>query len=825
MRTSPTLGCVPCGSTSPSLRKEIGPIVQIDTRPGGYCLDVSRAAVDALICEDQALQARTEVDDERAAAMCAAALGLWRGAPFGDAAACSTLDDEASRLEELRVGVIEHWQVRRLAAGAGNELIADLSQLVKEYPLREGLWSSLIVAQYRAGQQAEALRTYERLRTNLAESLGLDPSPELQNLQLRVLQQDPDLLSLRAPDVGAEDTSSLPTGTVTFLLSDVEGSTRRWQQAPDAMAVAVPRHYELLDEAIVAHGGVRPVEQGEGDSVVGAFSQASDAVAAAVAAQRAFALERWPEGAELRVRIALHTGEAQLRDRGNYVGHTLNRAARIRDSGYGGQMLVSAATAALVADRLPADATLVDLGQHRLQDLARPEHIWQVVHPDLPSTFPSLRTLDVFRHNLPVQLTPLIGRTSEIADVRGLLGGDRLVTLTGSAGVGKTRLALAVAADTVESHPGGVWWVELAPLSDPEAVGRAALAAIGVRETPGASSIHQLAAELGDQPSLLVLDNCEHLIVGCAALVAGLLAANPSISVLATSREPLGVPGEITFRVPSLPCPSPEQTIDVPDLADYDAVALFVERARRARPTFAIDEANAAAITQICHRLDGIPLAIELAAARCRQLSAQRIAAELNDRFRLLTGGARTVMARQQTLAASIDWSHERLDDVEQITFRRLGVFPGPFPLEAAEAVVAARGDIEPGDVFDLVSRLVDKSLVVADEGLGGEPRYRMLETLRAYALNRAHAAGELNTLRDAHAAWWAQWLEPRGAMPTDEVLEEVDEFHDNLIAALDWSAGQAPLGLRLLRGLARSWESLGRAGDAMAGGGHSAHR
>ena len=342
---------------------------------------------------------------------------LWRGAPFGDAAECSTLDDEAARLEELRVAVIEHAHVRRLAAGAGSELIADLSQLVKEYPLREGLWSSLIVAQYRAGQQAEALRTYERLRANLAESLGLDPSPELQNLQLRILQQDPDLLAVRAPDAAAEDTVSLPTGTVTFLLSDVEGSTRRWEQAPDAMAVAVARHYELLDEAIVAHGGVRPVEQGEGDSVVGAFSRASDAVAAAVAAQQAFAAERWPEGAELRVRIAVHTGEAQLRDRGTYVGPTLNRAARIRDSGHGGQVLVSAATAALVADRLPADATLLDLGLHRLKDLERPEHIWQVVHPDLPSTFPPLRSLDVFRHNLPVQLTPLIGRTSEIADV------------------------------------------------------------------------------------------------------------------------------------------------------------------------------------------------------------------------------------------------------------------------------------------------------------------------------------------------------------------------------------------------------------------------
>ena len=496
------------------------------------------------------------------------------------------------------------------------------------------------------------------------------------------------------------------------------------------MAVAVPRHYELLDEAIVGHRGVRPVEQGEGDSVVGAFSRGSDAVAAAVAAQQAFLAEPWPAGAELRVRIAVHTGEGEFRDSGNYVGHALNRTARIRAIAHGGQVLVSASTAALVADRLPADTTLVDLGPHRLKDLERPEHIWQVIHKDLPSAFPALRSLDGFRHNLPVQLTPLIGRTTEIADVRGLLDADRLVTLTGSAGVGKTRLALAVAAETVDSHPGGVWSVELAPLSDPDAVGGAVLAAIGAREVPATTAIHQLAVELGDQSSLLVLDNCEHLIASCAAVVAGLLAANTSASILATSREPLGVPGEITFRVPSLPCPSPEHSPDIPTLSHYDAVALFVERARRARPSFAISEANAAAITEICHRLDGIPLAIELAAARCRQMSVQRVAAELDDRFRLLTGGARTLMARQQTLAASVDWSHERLDEAEQITFRRLGVFAGSFPLEAAEAVVAVGEDVERADVFDLVSGLVDKSLVAIDEHPRGELRYRLLETL-----------------------------------------------------------------------------------------------
>ena len=427
-----------------------------------------------------------------------------------------------------------------------------------------------------------------------------------------------------------------------------------------------------------------------------------------------------------------------MRSEGSYLGHALNRCARIRATAHGGQVLVSAATAALVTERLPAGATLVDLGMHRLKDLGSPEHIWQLAHPDVRPDFPPLRSLEVFRHNLPVQLTPLIGRTGEIADLCALLTGDRLVTLTGSAGVGKTRLALAVAAETLERYPGGVWWVELAPLAEHDAVGRAALAALGAREAPGVSASHQLAVELGEQPALLVLDNCEHLIEGCAALVADLLAANPSASVLTTSREPLGVPGEITWRVPSMRCPGIEHGLDVPTLSQYDAVVLFVERARRARPSFAVTDANAPAVAQICHRLDGIPLAIELAAARCRQMSAERIASELDDRFRLLTGGARTVMARQQTLTASVDWSHERLDDTERITFRRLGVFAGPFPLEAAEAVVASVGDVEPVEVFELMSRLVDKSLVVVVEGPRGEPRYRLLETLRIFALDRA---------------------------------------------------------------------------------------
>ena len=609
---------------------------------------------------------------------------------------------------------------------------------------------------------------------------------------------------------------TLPTGTVTFLLTDVEGSTQRWEVAPTAMAAAIARHYELLAQAIERHGGVRPVEQGEGDSVVAAFSRASDAVAAALAAQQALVVEPWPEGAELRVRMAVHTGEVQLRGDDNYVGQTLNRCARLRGIGHGGQVLVSAAAAGVLADRLPDGVTLQDLGVHRLRDLGRPEHVWQLVHPDLPGTFGPLRSLDAYRHNLPVQLTPLVGRVGEVAELRALLSEERLVTLVGSAGVGKTRLALAVSADLLERYRGGVWWVELAALSDQDAVGRAALAALGAQQHAGSPLAAQLAVELGEDPSLVVLDNCEHLIAPCAGFVADLLSAGIVVSVLATSREPLGVPGEVVWRVPSLRCPGPEHTVTVPALSQYDAVKLFVDRAHRARPSFTVDDQNAPAVAQICHRLDGIPLAIELAAARCRQTSAERIAAELDDRFRYLTGGARTVMARQQTLAASVDWSYERLEEPERIAFRRLGVFAGPFPLEAAEMVVASPGDLDRDEVFDLTTRLVDKSLVLAEEDAGAQPRYRLLETLRAYAAAQAHAAGELAGLRDAHATWWTDWLEPRWSMPSDETLAAADQFHGDLIAALEWSIGDPLRGLTLLARLGRAWTETGRGGDSM---------
>ena len=610
----------------------------------------------------------------------------------------------------------------------------------------------------------------------------------------------------------------LPTGVVTFLLVDVAptpaGGDPPSATAPESSA----RLGALLDVAIASHGGVRPLEPSPDGRARAAFGRPSDAVAAALAAQASIKSQHRTDGSDLELRMALHTGEAPILDDGNvdFVGPTMSRVDRLHAVARGGQVLLSGATAALVLDQLPASVTLTDLGNHRLSDLGRAEHVWQVSRIGAPVLFSALRSVDAHQQNLPVPLTPLFGRGTERRALRELLRRERLVTLTGSAGIGKTRLAIAVADDAL-SRTGVVWFVDLSAVSDPESIGRVALATIGVQERPGSSAARQLATELGERRSLVVLDNCEHVVASCATFVAELLAASTTTAVLATSREPLGVPGEITWRVPSLPSPPPERHLGAEALADYDAVALFADRAERVRPSFAITEENARAVAQICHRLDGIPLAIELAAARCRQLSAERISSELDERFRVLTGGSRTLPARQRTLAASLDWSHERLDADERLVFRRLGVFVGRFPLTAAQRITAAPGDIDAAAVYELITALVDKSLVTLDDDNDGQPCYRLLETLRAYALDRLRSAGELETLRDAHAAWWSDWLELRAVDPADEDFAQVDRFYDDVRAAMDWAANDPRLGLRLLYSFAKVCQDLGRAGDAVA--------
>jgi predicted ATPase/class 3 adenylate cyclase/DNA-binding CsgD family transcriptional regulator len=544
-------------------------------------------------------------------------------------------------------------------------------------------------------------------------------------------------------------TFALPAGTVTFLLSDIEGSTRLWQDEPEAMARAVPEHYAVLQEAVARHGGVRPVEQGEGDSIVAAFSRGSDAAAAALEIQRRMRTHEWPDGPVLRVRVALHTAEAQLRDEGNYFGLALSRCARLRELAHGGQVLVSRATHDLVVDRLPTGARLADRGVRRLRDLGRPEHVHELLDEDDPQEFPALRSLDELPNNLPDQLTSFVGRVGELREVQTALDGTRLLTLTGAGGCGKTRLALQTAADTVDRHLDGSWWVELAPLVSSEQIGPALAAALDVRPLPGQTALDAAVSHLAGRCALVVLDNCEHLLEASAAVAEAVLRAGPAVVVLATSRAPLGVAGETNWRVPSLSLPAERAHEPVEALAQSDAVRLFIERALKVRPNFAITNDNAPSVAGICHALDGIPLAIELAAARVRLMAVEEIAAALTDRFRLLTGGTRGALPRQQTLRASVDWSYELLGEDERTLLRRLAVFIGGWTLDLAEEVTAGEG-LERYAVLDVLSSLVDKSLVLVEDR-ERSTRYRLLETVRQYALDHLAASPEAPAVRDRH--------------------------------------------------------------------------
>ncbi|HEY3238559.1 MAG TPA: LuxR family transcriptional regulator, partial [Acidimicrobiia bacterium] len=605
---------------------------------------------------------------------------------------------------------------------------------------------------------------------------------------------------------------------MTFLLTDVEASTKAWQSDSSVAAPAIARQEEILAAAIDAHGGFRPMEQGEGDSVVAAFTRASDAVAAAVDAQLALAQEPWPAEWRVRVRMALHSGEAEARD-GRYAGSTIIRTARLRAVAHGGQTVVSRATAELVSDTLPERVALVDLGSHRLRDLTRAEQVFQVTHPELPGAFPPLRSLDRVANNLPAQLTSFVGREAELAQVERLLAQVRLLTLTGAGGGGKTRLAAHAAALVAESYPAGVWWVELAPLGPGSAVSTAVLSALGLREHPSRTAVGQLTDQLGEGRALVVFDNCEHVLDAVVALVEPLLLSTRELSVLATSREPLGVAGETTWRVPPLAVPTTACPSTPESLSAYDAVALFVERARQTRPNFVVTNGNAPAVAEICARLDGIPLAIELAAARVRVLSVEGIREGLDDRFRLLTGGSKRDVARHQTLAASVEWSHDLLGEAERILLRRLSVFAGGFTLDAAEAVCAGDG-IEPLQVLDLLTGLVDKSLVVAVEDRAGA-RYRQLETIRQFAAARLAASGEAEVLGDGHLAVQLRLAEAaeRGFLSDDDLVIRLEAEHDNLRTALDWALSRHHFddAIRILVGLSHLWFSRGLLREALA--------
>ena len=606
---------------------------------------------------------------------------------------------------------------------------------------------------------------------------------------ISVMNAMSDFTDHRTFEPGPTLTGVLPRGVVAFLLTDVEGSTQLWCAESTEMATAIARHYEILADAIEAFGGVRPEEQGEGDSVVGAFARPSDALAAAIAAQRALFAEPWPTSKPLRIRIALHVGEARLRNDANYVGETIIRCARIRSCGHGGQILTSQPFAEVVEGLMPVDTGFVSLGAHPLKDIERPETLFQLTHPELPCDFPAVRSTLSLRHNLPRSTTEFVGRIGQHAEVVALLRRHRLVTLVGTGGVGKTRLALELGRAVLDQYPGGVWFVDLAPVTQSESVGGVVLHAMGGREMAGRTVVEQLAKHVGDEPTLVLLDNCEHVLDASARWASESLAATSALSIVATSREALSVSGEATWRVPSLALP--------------DAIELFTESARRVRSNLALDTTEQAAVEHICVRLDGVPLAIELAAARCRSLAPSRIAVSLDDRFRLLTGGARTALARQQTLLASVDWSYQLLELNEQLAFRRLSVFTGPFDLDAAEAVLSSSGDVDRYDVLDIIDRLVEKSLVVTDDGR----RYRLLETLRQFAGDLLLRSPEAAAIRDAHCRYYREWVTPFANYPRAEEIGELSERYPNLITALLWAVETSPSESPLLvRGCAWIW-------------------
>jgi predicted ATPase/class 3 adenylate cyclase len=606
---------------------------------------------------------------------------------------------------------------------------------------------------------------------------------------------------------------SLPTGTVTFLFTDIEGSTTLWETHAALMRPALQRHDSLLRDIIEANQGY--IFKTLGDGCCAAFAQPSAALSAALEIQQALLRETWETPAPLRIRVALHTGEA-AEQQGDYFGPPLNRIARLIGIAHGGQTILSRAVHDLVLSSLPAEVKLEPHGSHRLKDLQHPEEVFELCHPSLPTDFPPLRSLGVFDHNLPQQLTSFVGRDQEMAEVKKLLAANRLVTLLGTGGAGKTRLALQVAVEVLQEFKDGVWLVELASLTEPDRIAQAIALALRLKEEQGRAMIETLTDYLRDRSLLLVLDNAEHLVSAVAGITDNLLRSCRNLRILATSREVLGIGGEVAWRVPSLSLPDMRflrtaATQIVPEMLKYESVRLFVERASIINSAFEFTPRNAFAVAQVCKRLDGIPLAIELAAARIKVMTVEQVAQRLDDRFRLLTGGSRTAMPRHQTLRAAIDWSYDLLPENERTLLRRLSIFSGGWTMEAAEAICSG-GEVEEWEILDLLSHLVDKSLVISEE-LNGSARYRILESIRQYGRDRLMDADETSTLGEKHFHYYldmAESAEPKLQGPDQKLwLEQLEEEHDNFRSALQWRrTGEAnpEQGLRMAGALWRFW-------------------
>ena len=608
---------------------------------------------------------------------------------------------------------------------------------------------------------------------------------------------------------------------LTFLFTDIEGSTEKWEQAPQRMAQAVARHDALLRGVVEAHGG--RVIKTTGDGIYAAFADAADGIAAVVAIQVSLANPEATAGVPITVRCGLHRGTAEQRD-SDYFGNTINRTARVMSAAHGGQVLVSQAVVDALGERPRSEVAFLDLGSVRLKGLATPEHVHQVLHPQLRRDFPALRSLEATPNNLPQQITSFIGRESELAEAEALLASARLLTLLGMGGLGKTRLALRIGADALDDFPDGVWFVDLAPIRDPSLVPVETAKALGLREEPGAPLVDTLGNHLKSRKLLLILDNCEHLIGASASLANALLRAAPELRILATSREALHVPGEQIY--PVLPLPVPDRSAGFDVLSRSTAVQLFVERAQANKPGFGLSEKEAPAVAELVARLEGIPLALELAAARVRTLSVTDINARLKDRYKLLTGGGRVLLERQQTLRALVDWSYDLLPENEQMLLARLSAFAGGFDLAAAEVTCGAE-PLAPEDIVDLLVSLVDKSLVMPEESESAT-RYRMLETIRDYARIKLIERGELDQLSKRHCDYYFVMAKAgnRGLQGPEQAawIPRLEADHDNMRVAIAYALGGtgdpiigvkmevALMGFRILRGYATEGRSNVRA-------------
>ena len=655
--------------------------------------------------------------------------------------------------------------------------------------------------------ESDERRPSRQIAERMADVLGVPANQREIFLEVARGLRSADQLSIPYESKISSERSPWPTGTVTFLYTDIEGSTKLWEGHPQAMASAHARHDQILREAIESNKGY--VFHVVGDAFCAAFPSAEAAVRAAAKAQIDLQAEGWDES-PIRVRMGIHTGKADVQPDGQYSGYvTLSHAQRVMSIAAGGQILLSFTAHELAEGELPEGMALRDAGPIRLKDWDRTQHLYQLTIPGLPTDFPPLKDLESVPHNLPTQLTSFVGRTHELDETRQLLSHTRLLTLTGSGGTGKTRLSLQLAMEVKETgaFPDGVWLVGLAPVTDPSLVMQAVVSTLGIREQPGRTILDALLDYLRAKSILLILDNCEHLIDACGQLADTILRVAPNLKILASSREILGIAGETAYRVPSLSLPDLNE-VRGQEIMTSESVRLFVERAAAAQSGFNLTDQNAPDIAEICRRLDGIPLALELAAARVHIFSPREIAARLEDRFKLLAGGNRSAMPRHQTLRALIDWSYDLLSADEQLLFPQLSVFNGGWTFGAAEAIYP---DL---DLLSLLPQLVNKSLVMVDQ-TPNDTRYHLPETIRQYARDKLFEAGEAKQARNRHLDFFLKLAEEAerhyNTFQEMDWMSKLEADDDNLRTALDWAMEQdVSLALRLATALALFWNRHG---------------